>query len=71
MNLEVRIDRAACRGAGSCVRRAPRSFALDRERKSTFTTPPGDGDEYERIVDAARSCPHFAIAVARAGRRVV
>ena len=61
MALEIHVDRQACRGSGSCVRRAPRSFALDREGKSVPRLPPGDPEDVVR--DAALSCPFFAIHV--------
>jgi len=67
--LEVRVDRDACRGAGECVFRAPASFALDAEGKSVPSEPPADPEEV--VLAAARSCPHFAIAVRRGGRALV
>lgn len=61
MPLEIQIDRNACQGAKACVRRAPRTFSLDREGKSVAARPPGDDDAVIR--EAAQACPHFAIEV--------
>jgi len=61
MRLEIRIDRSACRGAKSCVRRAPRTFVLDAEGRSSVATNPGDDEAVIRSAEAA--CPHFAISV--------
>jgi ferredoxin len=65
MTLEIRIDRSACRGAKSCVRRAPKTFALDSEGRSSAAAVPGDGEA--AIRDAAAACPHFAITVRERG----
>jgi ferredoxin len=62
-SLEIRIDRDACAGARACTMRAPRTFALDETRKAIVTDPAGDPEP--AILDAARSCPNFAIALTR------
>ena len=59
MTLAVRVDRGRCRGAGSCVLRAPASFELDAEGRATVREQPGDSDTQLR--DAALACPFFAI----------
>jgi ferredoxin len=61
MPLEIYVDRSACQGAKSCVRRAPRSFSLDSEGRSRVALNPGDDEK--AIRDAAAACPHFAITV--------
>jgi ferredoxin len=61
--LEIRIDRDACTGARACTLRAPRSFALDADRKAVALDPPGDPEE--SILAAARCCPNFAIELSR------
>lgn len=66
--LDLSADRAACKGARACVRRAPATFSLDAERRVVIAASPGDGDE--AILDAARACPNFAIEVRRAGERL-
>ncbi len=60
------VDRGACRGAGVCTRRAPRTFSLDAERKAVAACPPGDPAEALR--EAERCCPNFAIRLVDVGR---
>jgi ferredoxin len=67
--LQIKIDRTACRGAGECVFRADRTFALAEDRRAKLTGVQGDDDD--RVLAAARACPHFAIVVLRDGRRLV
>jgi len=62
--LRVGVDRAACRGAAVCVRRAPRTFSLDGARRAVAANPPGDPAEALRA--AERHCPNFAIRVSPA-----
>ncbi len=59
--LSIEIDRAACQGEKACVKRAPRTFSLDRERKAIASSEPGDDEATIRA--AAQACPHFAITV--------
>ena len=59
--LEIRVDRSACRGAGACARRAPRTFSLDAQRRSVVADRPGDAEAEIRA--AADACPFFAILV--------
>ncbi len=66
--LDLSADRAACKGARACVRRAPATFSLDAERRVVIASAPGDAED--AIVDAARACPNFAIEVRRAGVRL-
>ena len=61
MSIVARVRRQDCQGSGTCVRRAPRSFALDPERRSRFLDPPGDDPETIRA--AVDACPYFAIDV--------
>lgn len=74
MPLKVKIDRAQCIGAASCVAVAPKAFELDAEGKATIKKKDGtatsdfvnlaDIDEDEKIIDhAARSCPVNAIVI--------
>jgi ferredoxin len=58
--VKVRVDRDRCVGCGSCVMRAPATFALDTAGKATVLEPiqiwsPLDG-EY------IRQCPTYAIS---------
>ncbi|HEY8122493.1 MAG TPA: (4Fe-4S)-binding protein [Myxococcota bacterium] len=66
--LEITADRAACRGARACARRAPATFSLDAQRRVVIARAPGDGAE--AIVAAARACPNFALAVWRGGEKL-
>jgi ferredoxin len=59
--FEIRVDRAACRGAGECTLRAPNTFELDTEKRSVVKNPTGEARDV--IIAAAHSCPHFAITV--------
>ncbi len=74
MPLKVKIDRAQCIGAASCVAVAPKAFELDAEGKATIKKKDGtatsefvnlsDIDEDATIIDhAARSCPVNAIVI--------
>jgi ferredoxin len=64
--LEIRIDRDACTGARACALRAPKSFALDADRKAVVIDAQGDPEE----ATLAASCPNFAIELSRNGRPV-
>jgi ferredoxin len=66
--LEISAERAACKGARACVRRAPATFSLDAQRRVVIAPAPGDA--LEAILDAARACPNFAIEVKRSGERL-
>ncbi len=59
--LRATVDRAACRGAAVCVRRAPHTFSLDGERRSMAANPPRDPEEALRLAET--HCPNFAIRV--------
>jgi ferredoxin len=63
--IEILIDREACSGARACVLRAANTFALDETRKAVVTDP--NGDPEQTILEAARSCPNFAIELTRNG----
>lgn len=67
--LLIEIDRAVCRGTGECVFRASRTFSLGGDGKARVADAPGD--PRDRILGAARSCPHFAITVTSGGSRLV
>jgi len=67
--LRIHADRAACKGARACVRRAPGTFSLDAQRRVIVAPALDDADE--AILDAARACPNFALEVFRGGERLV
>lgn len=68
MTIEVRIDEGACMGSHECSFWAPGVFD-NREDGKAFvvdtTAQPRD-----KIVDAARRCPNFAIAVFEDGTQI-
>lgn len=60
----VRILRDSCIGTGACVKEAPEVFELDDRQVVTFTANAGQAPiEPERLVDACRSCPVYALEV--------
>jgi ferredoxin len=61
--LRVRADRAACRGARACVRRAPGTFSLDAERRVVVASSPTD--DVRAIASAVAACPNFALVLER------
>ena len=66
MSLRVEVDRAACQGARACIRRAPRTFALDADRRAVVTAAPGEGDSADAVRDAVQACPNFALKLREA-----
>ncbi|MAJ58478.1 MAG: hypothetical protein CBC48_00035 [bacterium TMED88] len=62
-DFEIEIDHAACRGAGVCVRVAPKSFALDSDQRSRVLGTVGDTPE--NLQTAADRCPYFAIKLSQ------
>jgi ferredoxin len=65
----VRILRDSCIGTGACVKEAPEVFVLDDRQVVTFTEDAGQGPgqapiETDRLEDAVRSCPVFALEIA-------
>ena len=67
-DVEVRIDRDACMGAGNCQFWAPNVFDLDDEGVAVVVDPAGDPED--KIVLAARGCPTQAITVLRDGEQI-
>ncbi len=59
MKIKIKIDRNLCIGAAPCTIFAPNVFELDKEGKAVVKDP--NGNTYEEILAAARSCPVFAI----------
>ncbi len=58
---EIRIDRLRCIGSGNCGFWAPATFDLDEDGVAVVVNP--DGDDDQRILNAARGCPTRAIEV--------
>lgn len=71
---KVKVDRALCIGAASCVAVAPNTFDLDGEGKAVIKKKDGTStsdfvnyddinDEEANIMNAAKSCPVNAIVI--------
>lgn len=60
-DIEIRIFRAKCIGAATCVVYAPGTFDIDTENIAIIKN--GEWDRLEKIVAAAVSCPVIAIEV--------
>lgn len=74
MAYKVKVDRALCIGAATCVAIAPKTFELDGEGKAVIlkkdgTKTSGDvnsseiDDTESNILNAAKSCPVDAIII--------
>jgi ferredoxin len=59
--LRIDIDRGLCIGSCDCVDSAPDVFELDADDKARVIDP--DGDDRDRILEAAANCPVTAIFV--------
>jgi len=58
----ITVDLNQCIAAGPCSISAPLTFLLrDTDGKAIIIDP--DGDDFESIREAARSCPVLAIAI--------
>ena len=61
MPYKLKILRAECISAGTCVADAPNTFGFDDEDKAIILDPRGDSDD--AILCAAQGCPTDAIIV--------
>lgn len=61
MAYKVKVDRMLCIGTADCVAIAPNTFELDDESKAVVKKQNGDNDE--KILEAAKTCPVLAIIV--------
>ena len=52
-----------------CLRRAPGTFSSDDAGRAVVSDPAGDGEA--AILEAAQSCPNFAIHLRRDGRELI
>ena len=55
----LEVDRDICIGAASCVAISPLTFGIDNESKAYILKD--SIDDYETILEAAKSCPTSAI----------
>lgn len=67
-DIEIRITRATCIGAATCVVYAPSTFDIDEENIAIIKS--GEWDRLEKIIAAAQSCPVVAIEVYVKGEKV-
>jgi len=67
-NIEIRILRAKCISAATCVVYAPNTFDLDEENLAIIKA--GEWDRVEKIIAAAQSCPAIAIEIYKDGKQV-
>ena len=67
-NIEIRVLRETCISAGPCTVYAPNTFDIDDEGIAIIKA--GNWYEFEKIVDAAKSCPVMAIEVYKDGKKV-
>ncbi len=67
-DLEIRIERAKCIGAATCVVYAPSTFDLDEENIAIIKKE--EWDRFEKIIAAAQSCPTIAIEVYEKGKKI-
>ena len=68
MGLEVRIDEGACMGSHECSFWAPGVFD-NRDDGKAFVVDV-DAQPEDKVIEAARRCPNFAIAVFKDGTQV-
>lgn len=71
--FKAKVQRAACIGAGSCVIISPKVFKCDQEKKAFILDQGAKADEagfveitqddFQNVLNAAKSCPVFAIVV--------
>lgn len=59
--MNIKVNRNACLGCGTCVAFAGQTFKIDMENKAVPIEPAGD--ELEMIKLAAESCPVGAILI--------
>lgn len=67
-DLEVRIHRALCIGAATCVVYAPSTFDLNDDNIAFIKN--GEWDRLEKVIAAAQSCPTLAIEIFHKGKRL-
>lgn len=58
---KIKVDRDLCIGVGTCAVLAPKTFEVDDELKAVILDPKGHDDE--TIIEAAKSCPVFAVVL--------
>lgn len=62
MAHRVEIDKQSCQSSGNCVNAVPEAFGIDADALGDVL--PGASEQpLERLLEAARRCPAFAISV--------
>jgi ferredoxin len=67
-DVVVTVDPHLCMGVRSCLQVAPRSFVLDHGTTARGVADPVD--DVSTLIEAASSCPNFAITVSVDGEVV-
>ncbi|MEZ5169999.1 MAG: ferredoxin [Acidimicrobiia bacterium] len=70
MALEVTIDEAACMSARECSFYAPGVFSNDEDNNGIAYVTDVNGEPEDKILEAARRCPNFAISVVKDGEKI-
>lgn len=66
---KVKVDKSKCIGCGTCSALAPKTFKMnDADQKAEPL--PGEHDDDKTVLQAAQSCPVFAIIVEKDGKQV-
>jgi ferredoxin len=60
-DVTIKIDRDACIGSGNCTKVAPEVFELDDELVATFRDAETGEIDREKLIEAARVCPVYAL----------
>ncbi|HEY1919476.1 MAG TPA: ferredoxin [Streptosporangiaceae bacterium] len=62
--MKIHVDTDACSGSGNCTRIAPRMLTLvtSGDQDVAEVIPGGEATDDE-LIEAARSCPWFALTV--------
>lgn len=59
--LKIIVDEEECIGDGACESEAPETFEMNDDSKAVVKKPVGD--DFEAIMEAAKSCPTECITV--------
>lgn len=66
--MDVEVDLSRCQGHTICAMRAPDIFDLsDDDGHALVRVPHPEGEQEQRAIDAAASCPEQAISVVQSG----
>lgn len=68
MNVDVIVDADLCIGSGECARLVPTAFRIDETLGVSVPLSGATSADVGALLQAARSCPTQAIAIARGKR---